>query len=292
MRKTCLLILILASTSQTRVSAWGFEAHSFIVDRAIDLLPAPIKPFFDKHRAFLVERAIDPDLWRQAGFDDEPPRHFLDLDAYGAYPFSELPRDYDRAVEKYGIEVVSRNGLLPWRSSEMYGRLRRSFAAVSRGQTWAVNDVKAFAAWLGHYASDAHVPFHAVLNYDGQLTKQDGIHSRFESELFLRYRASLTITPRPVAPVPDARAFIFETLLASSQLAEGVLKADLDAIRGRDEYDGVYFEAFFKATRPVLERRLSESITAVASLITAAWEQAGRPPLPLEPVRTVQKVKR
>ena len=28
---------------------------------------------------------------------------------------------------------------------------------------------------------------------------------------------------------------------------------------------------------PVLERRLNDSITAVAAMITGAWEQAGRP---------------
>lgn len=43
--------------------AWGFEAHKFIVARAIDILPEPLRPFFEANRAFIVERAIDPDLW-------------------------------------------------------------------------------------------------------------------------------------------------------------------------------------------------------------------------------------
>jgi hypothetical protein len=61
--------------------------------RAIDTLPEPIRPFFEASRAFVVERAIDPDLWRNAGFSEEPPNHFVDLDAYGPYPFKELPRE-------------------------------------------------------------------------------------------------------------------------------------------------------------------------------------------------------
>ena len=64
-------------------SAWGFEAHKLIVSRAIDILPAPLRPFFDANRAFIVERSIDPDLWRTAGFTEEPPNHFVDLDYFG-----------------------------------------------------------------------------------------------------------------------------------------------------------------------------------------------------------------
>jgi hypothetical protein len=83
-----------------------------------------------------------------------------------------------------------------------------------------------------------------------------------------------------------------QTLRDSFQLAEPALKADRDAIKGRTEYDDGYYEAFFAAAKPILERRLNEAITAVASVITAAWEQAGKPVVPLEPTRTVQKVKK
>ena len=109
----------------SNASAWGFEAHKFIVDRAIDLLPAELRPFFEANRAFIVERSIDPDLWRNAGFTEEPPNHFLDLDAYGAYPFTALPREYDAALKKYGIDELKGNGLLPWRTQEIAGRLIR-----------------------------------------------------------------------------------------------------------------------------------------------------------------------
>jgi hypothetical protein len=82
------------------VSAWGFEAHKFIADRMIALLPPELKPLFEKRRDFIVERAIDPDIWRTVGWEEEPPNHFLDMDfaAFGPYPFEALPRDYDKAV--------------------------------------------------------------------------------------------------------------------------------------------------------------------------------------------------
>ena len=44
--------------------------------------------------------------------------------------------------------------------------------------------------------------------------------------------------------------------------------------------------------RPVLEKRLADSITATAALIMGAWEQAGRPALKLEGARPVEKVKK
>jgi hypothetical protein len=270
--------------------AWGFEAHRFIVARAIDILPEPLRPFFEANRAFIVERAIDPDLWRNAGFEQEPPNHFLDLDAYGRYPFKELPREYDESVKKYGIDKLRENGLLPWRTHEIAGRLIRGFEAVHKNGPYAYSDVRFFSAIIGHYAADAHVPLHAVLNYNGQLTGQTGLHNRWEDELFVRYQKRLTIKPGPVRSIRHERDFIFDTLLASNQLADDVLAADRKAIGNRDVYDDRYFETLFDETRPILERRLSEAITAVASLITSAWEQAGKPRLSANPPpRTPQR---
>ena len=58
--------------------AWGFEAHKFIADRMIELLPPELKPLFQQRRTFIVERSIDPDLWRNVGWDEEPPvRYFV-----------------------------------------------------------------------------------------------------------------------------------------------------------------------------------------------------------------------
>ena len=75
------------------------------------------------------------------------------------------------------------------------------------------------------------------LNYDGQLTGQWGIHSRFETELFERNRAILRVVPKPAGPVGNPRDFIFEALMASFPLAQTVLDADKAAIAGREVYD-------------------------------------------------------
>jgi hypothetical protein len=272
-----------------RAHAWGFEAHAFVMARAIALLPAELRPFFEANRTFLIEHTIDPDLWRTAGFAEELPRHFIDIDAYGAYPFKELPRDYAAALKKYGAETLRKNGLLPWRAAEVAGWLRRAFEQLPKGSVSAPNEVRFFSTVLAHYVGDGHVPFHGVTNYDGQLTGQTGIHSRWEGELFTRYQQKLSVKPAPIHPIPNMRDFMFDTALTSFQLAQGALDADRAAIGTRDEYDDRYFNAFFAGTRPVLERRLRESITAVASAIASAWEQAGRPAVPVTPPKRVER---
>lgn len=289
-RSFVIALLVLGGGAVPRpAAAWGFEAHKFIMARAVPLLPPEIRPFFEKYQVEVVEHAVDPDLWRTAGWLEEPPRHFLDLDAYGAYPFAALPRDYDAAVARYGPSTVQKNGTLPWRTEEIYRKLVEAFtqkAGYSRA------NIRFFSSVLAHYAADAHVPFHAVLNYDGQLTGQTGIHSRFEADLFERARPDLRIAPGPVVAVGSVRDLTFATLLASFRLVQPILDADKAAVQGRESYDDRYFAAFLVKARPILEQRVSDSITDVASLIAAAWTEAGRPALPPEETRLSRPIRR
>ena len=287
-------LVILASSlavlaAPAPASAWGFEVHRFITAKAIALLPPEIRPFFERFETAIVEHSIDPDLWRNAGFEDEPPRHFVDMDAYGPPPFTELPREYDDAVRRYGRAFVEKNGLLPWRAEEIYRKLVEGFTLKS---PYARENIKFFASVTSHYVADGHVPFHAAVNYDGQLTGQRGIHSRFESELFERLRNRLTVRPTPIVPVRGVRDFMFDVLLSSFPHVEAILEADRAAAAGREAYDDGYFTMFASRVQPIMEARLSAAMTHVASVIAAAWEEAGRPALPVETVRTPAPVRR
>lgn len=290
------ILLALIVTLPSPASAWGFEAHKFIADRMIALLPAELRPFFEKRRAFIVERAIDPDIWRNVGWEQEPPNHFLDLDhqAFGPYPFEGLPRDYSDAVQKFGKDFIDEQGTLPWRTAEFYGRLQREFESLKRKPApgYALDNVALYSAIIAHYVSDGHVPLHSVMNYDGQLTQQHGLHSRWESELFERNRAKLTIAPTAMTPVAKPRDFMFQTLLSGTRLVPNVLESDKTAVEGREFYDDAYFEKFASGTLPTLERRLNDSIAAVAAMITGAWEQAGKPAVPTDIPRTPRPVRR
>ena len=294
-RRRCgaLLVLMLAAVLvPSPAAAWGFAAHKYIMRRAIDLLPATIKPFFVEHRDEVVFRVTDPDLWRNVGWDDDP-NHFVDFGVteYGAYPFTALPREYGAALEKFGETTLKRNGLLPWREAEEFGNLRRAFAEFKRDAPYTTSNVTLFSAVAAHYIQDAHQPFHATDNYDGQETGNAGIHSRFERDLIERYESRLKLTPAPVKPMGSARDSAFEALLASYLLVDPLLKADKAAIGSGETYDDAYFEKFFTTAQPLLEQQLSAAITATASMIVSAWDQAGRPTVRLSDARPPQKVR-
>ena len=268
MRRTFVAVAacILVIAAPARAFAWGIAAHRFIMARAIDLLPAELKPFFEHYRAELVVRVVDPDMWRIAGWEDDH-NHFVDfgMPELGPYPFTALPREYGAALEKFGMTTLKKIGMLPWREAEEFGNLRRAFEGFAKDASYAPTDTVVFAAAAAHYIQDAHQPLHASNNYDGQLTQQNGIHARFETALFERMASKLTVTPGRVSAIRNPRDAAFDVLLASYQLVDELLKADKGAIAGKDSYDDEYFERLFARVRPMLEKRLGDSVTATAS---------------------------
>ncbi len=259
--------------------AWGFTAHRSIMRRAIEILPPEIKPFFVAHRDEIVYRSIDPDTWRNAGWEEDQ-NHFIN---FGAPELgrsgTEMPRDYTAALQKFGPATLKRLGMLPWREAEMFGNLERAFEGMGKANPYSVQDLIEFSAAASHYVQDATQPLHASNNYDGQFTDQRGVHGRFETELFERFESRLTVTPAPPRSFASPRDFAFDELLDSFQKVDALLKADKEAIGDKQAYDDAYFEAFFTRVKPVLEQQLSAAVTATASTIVSAWEQAGRPSL-------------
>jgi hypothetical protein len=282
--------LVLAIGAPSPVRAWGMDVHRWITRRAIDGLPPPIRPFFQARRDFISEHSADPDLWRVVGLKgdlgEEDPNHFLDLDGLDEpAPFTGVPRDYDTFVARYGAERAAKMGRLPWRVEDFYSRLVATFRDIARGSApYAADNARYLVAVLAHYVEDACVPFHGTLNYDGQLTGQRGIHSRFESELVLRNLSSWKPAAVVVRPVPSVRDFVFETLIESQSLVAGALEADRRAAAAHPRYDDAYYAAFLAGARPIAERRLGDAASAVASVVTSAWNEAGRPALPMAPV--------
>jgi hypothetical protein len=294
MRKTlCVLAALVVVAAPRPADAWGFAGHRLIMARAIELLPPELKPFFDRFKSEIVVRVIDPDLWRNVGWEDDP-NHFVDfgMPELGPHPFTALPRERDKALEKFGRRIMNRVGYLPWREAEMFGNLRRAFEGFKRQEPYTTSDVVLFAPVVSHYIQDAHQPFHATNNYDGQLTGNTGIHSRFERDLIEKFQSRLTLAPAPPTPIVNPRDTAFDVLLDSYALVDAILKADTTAIAGKDVYDEEYFEKFFTAVKPTLERQLNRAISATAGVIVGAWQAAGRPALRTTDARTVQRVRK
>src|SRR6476469_784932 len=92
---------------------WGFYAHQRINYYAVFLLPPEMMVFYKPNIEFLSEHAVDPDKRRYA-MKEEGPRHYIDIDHYGSYPFDSLPRKWEDAVAKFSEDGLLKNGIVPW----------------------------------------------------------------------------------------------------------------------------------------------------------------------------------
>ena len=209
----------------------------------------------------------------KTGDPAEGPRHFLDIDIYGPYPFVELPHDYDDAVAKFGVETVTKRGLATWRIAD-YTRLLSE--AMKSGDAQKIVQT---AGALAHYVEDIHMPLHVVKNYNGQLTNQHGVHQRFEDDMVDVYAERIHLTPRRASEIEDPLEAAFDIVLDSYVYADNLLHADRRAKLGEDTYGALYLEKLFRFSGWIAVQRMSDAATATASYWYTAWLRAGKPEL-------------
>jgi hypothetical protein len=281
---TIILILIYHHTF-----CWGFFAHRQINYHAVFLLPPQMIVFYKKHIEFLSEHAVAPDMRRYA-IAEEGPRHFIDIDHYGSFPYENLPRNWNDAVEKYSEDSLFQHGIVPWWLQVMQRRLTEAFKEKNS------NRILKLSAELGHYMADAHVPLHATSNYNGQKTNQHGIHGFWESrapELLAEKEWDFFIGKATYINKPAD--FIWERVLESAAAVDTVLKYEkiLSAEFPPDQkfsfenrngktirqYSTAFTKAYDKMLNGMIERRMRQSIHAIASFWYTAWVDAGQPDL-------------
>ncbi|MDQ2730604.1 MAG: zinc dependent phospholipase C family protein [Armatimonadota bacterium] len=266
--------LALTFALQTTASAWGPAGHQIINGLAADALPdGPLRTLLEAHRPYLVAHSTDPDQWRDLS-TEEGYHHYLDMDKYGPAPFLDLPRSRWEAERKYGTETVLKNGIVPWMVGDWFNRCVEDMRANRTSR------VLMDSAILGHYAADSHVPFHAVMNYDGQLTDQKGIHARFETMLVNQYVKPGELKPGAVRYLDDPVAADMGWLVESATLAPEILAADKTIHAQHADYDTpAYRDAFWTAVGPTVTGRLEQGSGDLASLWWSAWIAAGKPAL-------------
>ena len=170
------VLLFFISSLSIAINPWGFYAHKRANRYAVFTLPEELIGFYKKHIDYLTEHSVDADKRRYA-IKEEAPRHYIDIDHYGENPFEIMPRKWNDAVAKFSEDTLLAYGIVPWHIQTVYNRLVKSF------ETRDIDYILKNSADLGHYISDAHVPLHTTLNYNGQLTNQKGIHAFWESRL-------------------------------------------------------------------------------------------------------------
>ncbi|MCW3082060.1 MAG: Nuclease [Segetibacter sp.] len=245
--------------------------------------------FYKPNIQFLSDHAVDPDKRRYA-LASEAPRHYIDIDRYGEFPFEELPTRYDSAIKKFSEDTVVANGIAPWWIQTMQARLTNAFKEKSAAK------ILKLSAEIGHYVADAHVPLHANSNHDGQLTGQKGIHAFWESripELLAEKEFDFMIGKAHY--ISNISKFIWTRVLESAAEADSVLqneaaltkKLSTDrkfAFEERNgkivrQYSSHFTVAFNDELKGMVERRMQMAIASTASFWYTAWIDAGQPDL-------------
>jgi len=268
---------------------WGFYAHKKINYYAVFLLPPQMLVLYKPNIEFITDHAVDPDKRRYAVVA-EGPRHFIDIDQYGEYTFTNLPHSWKDAIAKFGQDSLNAHGIVPWHVQTMLTRLTKAFKEKN------FSLIMKNSAEIGHYISDAHVPLHASSNHNGQNTDQKGIHGFWESrvpELLADKEFDFFIGKAEYIKNPGS--FIWDRLLESASAADSVLKFEKElsvqfpgdkkyAFEKRNniiikQYSSDYSKAYNKKLNGMVERRMRQSIFAVASFWYTAWVNAGQPDL-------------
>lgn len=284
-----LLLSFLLLVISPRAYCWGFYAHGKINYYAVFLLPPEMMVLYKPNISFLEMHATDPDKRRYA-VPDEGPRHFIDIDHYGVYPYPLLPRKWNDAAEKFTEDTLKNHGIVPWHIQVMLRRLTKAFSDKDFAS------IMKNSAEIGHYISDAHVPLHTSSNHNGQLTNQRGIHGFWESrvpELLAEKEFSFFIGK--ASYIQDPADFIWKRILESSKASDSVLfiERELTKIFPGDkkfafeerkgtpvkQYSSAFTVAYNQRLNGMVERRMKQSIFAVASFWYTAWVNAGQPDL-------------
>jgi len=287
MKKNSLLLLLIICSLP--VFSWGFYGHRMINYYAVFLLPPEMMLLYKPNIDFLTEHAVDPDKRRYA-VPEEGPRHYIDLDKYGHYPYDSLPRNWNEAVKKYTADSLQKHGIVPWWVQTMLFRLTQAFKDKDQVK------ILKLSAEIGHYISDAHVPLHASSNHNGQYTNQRGIHGFWESrvpELLAEKHWDFFIGKAEYIANPSS--FIWARVLESAAAADTVLRFEKElsrqfppdqkyAFEDRNgtvirQYSSAYTVRYNELLKGMVERRMRQSIYAVASFWYTAWVNAGQPDL-------------
>lgn len=244
--------------------------------------------FYKHHMSTIIERSVNPDKRRYIN-ENEGPRHFIDLDAYGSDPLAQLPKKWQEAIEQYGDSTLIQHGIVPWHMMRVKYYLTQAFLNQDADQILKIS------ADLGHYVGDAHVPLHTTSNYNGQKTNQRGIHGFWESrlpELFDQQydlfvgKAEYIENVNDAAwnAVANAHLALDSVLIFEAQISQefSPTKKYSFEVRGNQTvkvYSYEFSEAYHQRLQGMVERKMRTSIKLIADLWFTCWVDGGQPTL-------------
>jgi hypothetical protein len=251
--------------------SWGYNGH-YKINYNAELSYNLEMSQFIAWTATLAAHASDADQ-RKSWDPEEGPKHYIDIDNYpGFYTTGRIPQTYDSVIALYGYNFVISQGILPWATMATYD----SLVACFRRFDWS--KAVLFAADLGHYVADGHMPLHITRNYNGQFTNNYGIHSRYESTMINTYLSQIVYSGDSITFVTDVNGYIFEYLYHSYTFVDSILAADTyaHAVAGNTS-SSVYRQALWEKTKGFTIPLFRDASHALAELIHSAWVEAGKP---------------
>ncbi len=271
MKKLNLALLLLPLA--VLLSGWGYKGHRIINQNMAACLPAKIGFLKPNWANFVTNHASDPDNRRDTD-PTEAPRHFLDIENYPEFALTgKIEENYDSVVAVHGEFWTLLQGILPWATLRTYDSLKSAF----RRGDW--NASEQYAADLGHYVADGHMPLHITANYNGQATGQDGIHSRYESKMISQFESQMIYPADSALLIPNVSQYIFSYLYSNYRYVDSVLLADTYAKTqsGGSVSSAAYYQALWSKTGPFTIMLFRNGSDNLANLIYTAWVEAGSP---------------
>lgn len=273
MFKSKLYIMLIIPCSFLLMS-WGYQGHQKVSGGASLSYNAQMNQFHN-WTATLISMASEAD--NRKGWDpDESPKHYIDIDFYNDFNNTgRIPQTMDSLIYQNGYFTVYENGILPFATEITFDSLKQCLMR----EDW--NKAVLFAADLGHYVGDGHMPLHITLNYNGQETGNTGIHSRFESSMINTYIESITYTGSEVAFIDNVNQYIFNYIYKNHYFVDSIIDADnyATAIAGNTN-SSTYRQALWEKSKYYTIDLFKNGSHALAELIYTAWVMAGSPAMP------------
>jgi len=221
---------------------------------------------------------------------DSTSSHLYDLIGDGSFTF-----DIDSTVRIVVTDQFALHGYVPYHLLFYQNSLTRAFEQVD------VPRILRISAEMGHYIADAHVPLHTTVNYNGQLTGQDGIHAFWETripELFAESEYDFFLAKASYIEdkaeyfwniIQDSHSRVDEVLSIEKELAK---EYSVDQQYCYEDRNGrsmriecqEFARAYQDRMQGMVEERMVQSMQAVGSSWYTAWIDAGKPDLPNMPV--------
>lgn len=265
MKNIVLIILVATTLITTGYGRWGWGSHRFINAAAVDHLP-PEMAFFQDHRSYLEGHSIDPDT---DGFPGN--YHYIDIDYYPEFFTGTLPSEWQDMVNLYGTSTMEDNGLVPWVIEWWMDDLNTLMAAGDWNNVWQI------AAELGHYVADSHQALHLTLNYNGQMTNNYGIHSRYETEMINSHLDAITF-PDSIAGYWDSPVdSVFDYVSEIYPIVDLIMAADDRAYQVDSNHGNTYYSMMWDDLADTTIWTLNRAVIDLASVWYTAWINAGSP---------------